>query len=73
MADRTDAHEKNAAGDFFVDSSCIGCELCVSTAPENFAMDDDGMAYVQKQPESAEEKDASREALAGCPVEAIGN
>ena len=57
-----------------VDSSCIDCDLCRETAPENFGRDDDeGVSYVKKQPDNDEELSACEEALEGCPVEAIGN
>jgi ferredoxin len=46
----------------------------VDTSPENFKMtEDDSNAYVYKQPDTDEEKEACEEALTGCPVEAIGN
>lgn len=35
--------------------------------------DDDSNAFVYKQPENDEEKQASEEALEACPVDAIGN
>lgn len=58
----------------YVDSSCIDCDLCRETAPENFGRDDDeGVSYVKKQPDNDEELSACEEALEGCPVEAIGD
>ncbi|WP_394326057.1 ferredoxin [Methanosarcina horonobensis] len=52
----------------------MACHLCVDTSPENFKMnDDDSNAFVYKQPESDEEKEACEEALEACPVDAIGN
>jgi ferredoxin len=46
----------------------------VDTAPDNFKMNDDNSnAFVYKQPETNEEKEACEEALENCPVEAIGN
>ncbi len=46
----------------------------MDTAPENFKMnDDDSNAFVYKQPENDEEKEACEEALESCPVDAIGN
>jgi ferredoxin len=35
--------------------------------------DDDGHAYLAVQPSSPEQVDQCKEAMAGCPVEAIGN
>ena len=56
-----------------MDRSCIACDACVIAAPDNFNMnEDDGHAFVTKQPEGPEEESLCREALEGCPVEAIG-
>ena len=73
MADKNDKWEDNAAGKFFVDKTCIACDACVMAAPENFKMNEDaGHAILAKQPASPEEEDQCREAMEGCPVEAIG-
>jgi ferredoxin len=57
-----------------VDESCIYCELCVETAPENFAFDEnEGYAYVSKQPITKEEIRLVLEALKDCPIESIGD
>ncbi|MDD3245738.1 MAG: ferredoxin [Methanosarcina sp.] len=74
MADKTDKVAENVPGPYYVDYDCIACNLCVDTSPENFKMtEDDSNAYVYKQPDTDEEKEACKEALADCPVEAIGN
>lgn len=73
MADREDKNPENVSGKFYVDSQCIDCDLCRETAPNNFTRsDDEGYSYVYKQPENDEEKSQCREAMEGCPVEAIG-
>lgn len=74
VADRNDVWEQNAPGKYFVDKTCISCDACCMTAPENFKMNvtDAGHAYLSKQPQGAEEEALCKEALAGCPVEAIG-
>jgi ferredoxin len=73
MADREDKNRENIAGKFYVDSQCIDCDLCRETAPNNFTRsDDEGYSYVYKQPGNAEEEAQCREAMEGCPVEAIG-
>ncbi len=73
MADREDKNPENVAGKFYVDSQCIDCDLCRETAPNNFTRsDDEGYSYVYKQPSNDEEKAQCREAMEGCPVEAIG-
>jgi ferredoxin len=74
MADRDDKNKENVDGKFYVDSSCIDCDLCRETAPNNFQREDDeGYSYVFKQPENEDEERQCLEALEGCPVEAIGN
>jgi ferredoxin len=50
---------------------CIGCELCVDTCPEIFAMGDDGLSHVIVEPIPHEEYDCVQEAAEICPVEAI--
>jgi ferredoxin len=73
MADKEDRNKENVAGKFYVDSQCIDCDLCRETAPQNFTRsDDEGYSFVYKQPESDEEREQCREAMEGCPVEAIG-
>jgi len=74
VADRTKAWPENAGGKFFVDKDCIACDACVTTAPNNFAMDEDGgHAYLKSQPATPDQEQACKEAMEGCPVEAIGN
>ena len=73
MADNANRYEQNVTGKFFVDNQCIDCDLCRETAPQNFTRyDDGGYSYVFKQPENDEETAQCREAMEGCPVEAIG-
>jgi ferredoxin len=60
------------SGKFYVDDQCIDCDLW-ETAPANFRRSDDGgYSYVFKQPTTPEEA-LCKEAMEGCPVEAIGN
>jgi ferredoxin len=74
MADKSDRLPENTPGGFYVDSSCIDCDACRATAPDNFARDDEkGYSYVTKQPENDTERQLCIEALEGCPVEAIGS
>lgn len=73
MADVTEKVPENAPGRFYVDRTCIDCELCRETAPRNFVrQDDEGYSYVARQPRDQAEEAACREALWECPVEAIG-
>ena len=74
MANKNDKYGENVAGKFYVDSSCIDCDLCRQTAPENFSRNDDkGYQYVSKQPANSTEEAQCVEAMQNCPVEAIGN
>lgn len=74
MADKSQSWKENKPGKMFVDQSCIACDACVLTAPNNFSMhEEDGHAFVAKQPSTPEEEELCKEAMEGCPVEAIGN
>jgi len=74
MPDRNDGLKENVPGPFYVDSTCIDCDVCRDTAPNNFTRSfKHAYSYVSKQPENEVERAACEEALAACPVEAIGN
>jgi ferredoxin len=74
MAEVANKYPENVAGKFYVDDQCIDCDLCRETAPASFKRNDDGgHTYVYKQPETPEEEAFCKEAMEGCPVEAIGN
>ncbi|BCW94192.1 MAG: ferredoxin [Acidobacteriota bacterium] len=74
MADKTNKVPLNVPGKWYVDTSCIDCDVCRTTAPNNFkANEDEGYSYVYKQPETPEEEAQCQEAKASCPVEAIGD
>jgi ferredoxin len=74
MANRNDRLRENAPGAFYVDSSCIDCDLCRGDAPQFFRRDDEsGYSIVHKQPVTPEEVREAQDALEGCPTESIGN
>ena len=74
MADVANKYPQNVVGQFYVDDQCIDCDLCRETAPANFTRNDDGgHSFVYKQPENSDEEALCKEAMEGCPVEAIGN
>ena len=74
MADTANRYPENIAGAYYVDNQCIDCDLCRETAPSSFKRNDDGgYSFVYKQPETAEEQKLAKEAMEGCPVEAIGS
>ena len=73
MADFDKRYTTNIPGKFYVDDQCIDCDLCRETAPDNFTRNEDGgHSFVNRQPATAEEEAKCREAMDGCPVEAIG-
>jgi ferredoxin len=74
MANFSNKFEENLPGRFYVDKECIACDACILAAPDHFKMhEDDGHAFIVKQPSNEAEEAACREAMEGCPVEAIGN
>ena len=73
-ADKNERVSENVPGPFYVDSTCIDCDVCRDAAPENFTRSfRHAYSYVSKQPENETKRGACEEALSACPVEAIGN
>jgi ferredoxin len=74
MAEKSLRLSQNASGRFYVDSTCIDCDMCRGTAPEVFRRDDDiGQTIAYRQPETPDEAARARLALEDCPSESIGN
>ena len=66
---------ENVPGEFFVMDNCIDCDLCRRTAPQIFkrhSVGNSGYSFVWAQPKNGREEQLAREAMQGCPVEAIG-
>ena len=73
MADLDQKVAENVAGRYFVDSTCIDCDLCREVAGDHFVRQDDaGYSFVRHQPTTPEEEATCHAALEECPVEAIG-
>ena len=73
MADSNAKVPDNVPGKYFVDDQCIACDACIMEAPKFFEMnDDEGYAFVKKQPNTPEEIEECDSALDTCPVGAIG-
>ena len=75
MADKDCKLPENVPGRFYVDDQCIDCDACRETAPAYFTRSDEkGYSFVHAQPDPNDEDavELCREALEGCPVEAIG-
>ncbi len=74
MADKSAKFKQNTEGKYYVDDQCIACDACCVEAPSFFLMnDDDGHAFVAKQPINSDELEECDNALAACPVGAIGD
>lgn len=79
MANPKKKHQLNVSGTFYctdpdddTGEGCIACNVCYSGAPDFFAEDDDGNAYVKKQPTTSEEIELCQEQIDACPVNSIG-
>jgi ferredoxin len=73
MADPENRTPENVPGPYYVDETCIDCDICRSTAPTIFRRQDDGgYSYVIRQPVTPEEVALADEALGSCPTESIG-
>src|SRR5688500_17299736 len=73
MASLTDRLTQNVPGQFYVDASCVDCDLCRSLAPAIFRRHDEtGYSYVYRQPITPEDIAAASEAMRSCPTESIG-
>ena len=73
MAELIRRYPDNVAGSFYVDDSCIDCNMCRVTAPHHFERNDvRRYTYVKKQPENEAEWVLSQQALEECPVNSIG-
>lgn len=72
MADRSQVHAKNAPGPWFVDTTCIDCDVCREHVPEVFARAGEG-TYVKRPPATPDEERRAWLALQACPVACIGS
>lgn len=80
MSNKDKKHEKNVPGPWYTThpddedgEGCIACNVCYSGAPDFFAEDENGNAYVKKQPTTPAEITLCQEQLDMCPVGSIGN
>ena len=73
MARASDRIAENVAGDFYVDSSCIDCDLCRQLAPATFARTERrAQSYVHAQPTDDAGRQRALIALVTCPTASIG-
>jgi len=72
MARREARLVENVPGEFFVDDTCIDCDLCRQIAPETFTQSGRSLSYVHAQPAAAEARHRALMALVTCPTASIG-
>jgi ferredoxin len=74
MADPNLKTPSNVPGIYYVDDTCIDCDMCRAHAPRIFHRNDDtGFTFVARQPTTAEDRVLAEEALAECPADCIGS
>src|SRR5579871_2983007 len=73
MARAADRIPENAEGDWFVDGSCIDCDLCRQIAPQTFERSGRaGQSFVARQPVDEAARRRAAMALVACPTASIG-
>jgi glyoxylase-like metal-dependent hydrolase (beta-lactamase superfamily II)/ferredoxin len=74
MARLAERLAQNAAGDLYVDASCIDCETCREIAPAVFGRDQRaGQSVVCTQPSTVADERRAMMALVACPTASIGS
>lgn len=72
MANPNRAYSENVTGEFFVDETCIDCDLCRQIAPSVFR-DAGDYSVVYHQPSGFPESERAEMALVACPTGSIGS
>lgn len=65
------ANPLNKNDKYYIDETCVHCDLCHEMVPEHFAIGLDGEGFVCKQPTNADEEKKCQSAKMSCPVGAI--
>jgi glyoxylase-like metal-dependent hydrolase (beta-lactamase superfamily II)/ferredoxin len=71
MATLKRSYSDNVPGNFFVDDTCIDCDLCRQIAPQVF-QDAGDHSFVFQQPETVRDTTRAGMALVACPTGSIG-
>ena len=72
MPDPLDRNPENVPGSFYVDNTCIDCDICRGSAPQFFTRwDEGGYSIVHAQPMTEEEIAQAIAAMEECPTESI--
>ena len=73
MANVNEKVSRNVPGPYYVDATCIDCDLCRAVAPQIFDRDPEaGCSFVHHQPSNVDEIALAEEARTSCPCECIG-
>ena len=54
-----------------IDNLCIGCGACAALVPEEFDINDNGVAYAVNEEVKEENKELAKDAKEKCPTGAI--
>ena len=74
MADPGERYEDNVPGPFYTDRNCVLCNECFELAPGHFRMSKAGdHMIVHQQPGNGEQRALCERAMAGCPMDAVGD
>lgn len=74
MANRIQRTPENVPGAYYVDDSCIDCDVCRNVAPRIFARHEvTGYSYVMRQPVTLDEIAEAEKGRDSCPTDTIGN
>lgn len=72
MADRRRANPQDQGAGWFVDTTCIDCDVARILAPGLIGLDGSGRSYFRRPPGTPEEERAAWRALLACPTGSIG-
>jgi ferredoxin len=74
VADKLIKQPENVPGEWYVDTSCALCRLCLEEGPNliTYNLHETGVHFF-KQPETPQEINAAQRAMDVCPTLAIGN
>jgi glyoxylase-like metal-dependent hydrolase (beta-lactamase superfamily II) len=73
VARLADRHPETAAGDWFVDTTCIDCDAARQVAPGLVVRASDGLSVFARQPETDEELAQAWRATMVCPTRSVGH
>ncbi|MYD66160.1 MAG: MBL fold metallo-hydrolase [Chloroflexi bacterium] len=73
MTTPAETNPLDVEGAWSIDTRCIGCDVARHWAPDLVGQDDDGLSFIARQPETAEEQAQLWRAAVACPTQSIRN